>query len=67
MKWKKKAPKEFKVWWDMVSMEGDWDYEKYAELGWITALTWAEDRISESENLGEALSKIIKELESPYI
>ena len=61
-----KNPKEFKIWWDKVSMEGDWDYENYAELGWIAALDWAEERIKESIGVGNALSKIIQELESPY-
>lgn len=33
---------------------------------WRAALEWAEDRISESKSLGEALSKIIREIESKY-
>lgn len=59
-------PKQFEKWWKKVSMEGDWDYENYAQLGWEAALEWAEDRISESKSLGEALSKIIREIESKY-
>ena len=32
--------KEFKKWWKKDSMEGDWDYERYAERGWEAALEW---------------------------
>lgn len=32
--------KEFEKWWNKVSMEGDWDYEEYAKLGWQEALEW---------------------------
>jgi len=36
------------------------------EVGWKAALMWFEDRLSESQNLGEAFSKIVEELESEY-
>ena len=32
--------KECKKWWDNDSMEGDWDYEHYAAIGWDRALEW---------------------------
>lgn len=39
---------------------------KALKVGWEAALLWAEDRLTESENLGEAFSKIVEELESKY-
>jgi len=36
------------------------------KVGWKAALMWFEDRLSESQDLGEAFSKIVEELESEY-
>lgn len=68
--------KEFNKWWDN-DIEKEYplyqDKDGYnignhgaCKVGWEAALLWAEDRLSESQNLGEAFSKIVKELESKY-
>jgi len=67
--------KEFDKWFDNIEEE----YPRYQDkdgyrignvralrAGWKAALMWAEDRLSESQNLGEAFSKIVEELESEY-
>lgn len=48
--------KEFEKWWNKVSMEGDWDYENYALMGWRAALEMVLDEIRLSP-LSEQLIK----------
>lgn len=47
--------KEFKKWWDKDSMEGDWDYEHYAAIGWERALEWVLSKV-DSLNLDGTFS-----------
>ena len=67
--------KEFKKWWKKDSMEGDWDYERYAERGWEAALEWVLSIDSGFCSCGVpndswqeegALAKIEKELKDQY-
>lgn len=62
--------KQFKKWfWDEYDPHDDSYGESsqiIAQAGWKAALMWAEDRISQSTCLGDALSKIVQEIESEY-
>ncbi len=59
---------QFEKWWNEVSMEGDWDYEKYAKLGWEEALDWVlkdvcfnKDRVTQTSH--EIRTNISRELD----
>ncbi len=55
--------KEFKKWWDKVSMEDDWDYEHYAVIGWERALEWVLSLKQTPESVAILVEPVEKELE----
>ena len=65
--------KEFDKWYKNIEQEYPMFQDKDGynigntralKVGWEAALMWFEDRLTESQNLGEAFSKIVEELES---
>ncbi len=63
-KWYKNIEKEYPLYQDKDGYNiGN---TKALRVGWRAALMWFEDRLTESQSLSEAFSKIVEELESEY-